>query len=87
MAIEINMEKARDIWRDKIRLARASKWEQLDAEWFQAMETPDGDVDSIVNKKQLLRDYPNQESIAEAETIEELQEIWDTELLGDKEWL
>ncbi|QDP52541.1 MAG: hypothetical protein GOVbin4691_33 [Prokaryotic dsDNA virus sp.] len=85
--ISTDMELAREVWRNKIRLARASKWEEVDALWFQAMETPDGDVDSIVNKKQLLRDYPNQESIAEAETIEELQEIWDTELLGDKEWL
>jgi hypothetical protein len=83
MAIKINMEKARDIWRDKIRLARASKWEELDAQWFQAMESPDGNATAIVNKKQVLRDYPNQESIAEAATIEELREIWDNDLLGD----
>jgi hypothetical protein len=85
MAIKINIEKARDIWRDKIRLARASKWEELDGAWFQATEVNDTQkISEIVNKKQILRDFPNLDTIAEAESIEELREIWDTELLGDK---
>jgi len=84
MGIKINMEKARDIWRDKIRTARALQWEQLDADWFKAMETPDGDPTDIVAKKQALRDFPSRPEIEAAETIEELREIWDNDLLGDK---
>ncbi len=84
MKITINMEKARDIWRDKIRFKRAAKWAELDAAWFQSMENPDGKVTEIVNKKQLLRDFPNKPEIESAETIEELREIWDTDLLGEK---
>jgi hypothetical protein len=83
MGIKINMEKARDIWRDKIRIARAPLWEDLDAEWYKAMEEG-RETTNIVAKKKALRDLPQHESIINAESVEELQEIWNTELLGDK---
>jgi len=83
--ISTDMELAREVWRNKIRLARASKWEEVDAAWFQAMEADDTNrVTAIVAIKDSLRDFPNQEAINEAETIEQLQEIWNTELLGEK---
>tara|TARA_R100001594_G_scaffold150623_1_gene212859 strand:- start:36747 stop:37055 length:309 start_codon:yes stop_codon:yes gene_type:complete len=85
MGIKVNMEKARELWRDKIRLARASRWADLDSQWFQATEAGDTEtVNQIVNQKQILRDYPNMDTIAEADTIEVLKEIWDNDLLGEK---
>jgi len=81
--INVDMERAREVWRNKIRFARALKWEQLDVAYMKALEIS-GDVSEIVEEKIMLRDYPNQKSISEAETIEELQEIWDNDLLGDK---
>ena len=83
--ISYDMELAREVWKKKIRFARASKWTELDAAWFQAMEADDTNrVTAIVAIKDALRDFPNQEAINEAETIEQLQEIWNTELLGEK---
>tara|TARA_Y100000593_G_C4059614_1_gene213740 strand:- start:223 stop:474 length:252 start_codon:yes stop_codon:yes gene_type:complete len=83
MGIKINMEKARDIWRNKIRFKRASKFAPLDAAWYKATEVGE-DTSDIVAKKQALRDFPSRPEIEAAETIEELREIWDSDLLGDK---
>lgn len=77
------MEKARDIWKNKIRVARKPILEQLDIEYIRTLEQ-DGDVDSIIQIKQKLRDYPNKPEIENANSIEELREIWDNDLLGDK---
>lgn len=78
-----DMEKARDIWKNKIRVARKPILEQLDIEYIRTLEQ-DGDVDSIIQIKQKLRDYPNKPEIENANSIEELREIWDNDLLGDK---
>ena len=75
--------KARDIWRNKIRLVRQPLLEQLDIEYLRTLEQ-NGDVDAIVSVKQKLRDFPNKPEIENATSIEELREIWDNDLLGDK---
>ena len=74
--------KARDIWRNKIRLVRQPLLEQLDIEYLRTLEQ-NGDVDAIVSVKQKLRDFPNKPEIENATSIEELREIWDNDLLGD----
>ena len=81
--ISIDMERAREVWRNKIRFARASKWEQLDVAYMKALEIS-GDVSEIVEEKIMLRDFPNQESIELSESVEELELICNTSLLGDK---
>ena len=78
-----DMAKARDIWRNKIRLVRQPLLEQLDIEYLRTLEQ-NGDVDAIVSVKQKLRDFPNKPEIENATSIEELREIWDNDLLGDK---
>ena len=78
-----DMEKARDIWRNKIRINRKPILEQLDIEYIRTLEE-EGDVSTIVEIKQKLRDYPNKPEIDNANSIEELREIWDNDLLGDK---
>ena len=78
----INMEKARDVWRDKIRMARKPKLEELDIQYMRAQEAGE-DTSAIVATKNKLRDFPAKPEIASASTVEELKVIWDNDL-GDK---
>jgi hypothetical protein len=70
--ISVDMDKARDIWRDKIRKARAGKLEALDAEFMKALETG-ADTSAIVAEKQALRDAPSDPAIDAATTPDELK--------------
>ena len=81
MPVTINIEKAKDIWKDKIRSARKSKLEELDIEFMKAQENNE-DTSAIVIKKQELRDYPAQ--VDSATTTDEIKAVWDIEKLGDK---
>ena len=81
MGIIINIDKAKDIWKDKIRLARKPKLEELDIQFMKAQETS-SDTSAIVTKKQELRDYPAQ--VDSATTTDEIKAVWDIEKLGDK---
>lgn len=81
MAIKINITKAKNIWKDKIREARKPKLEELDVEFNKAQETG-ADTSDIVTKKQELRDYPEQ--VDSATTTDEIKAVWDTDKLGDK---
>ena len=42
------------------------------------------DTASIVEVKNLLRNFPQKPEIDNASSVAELREIWDTALLGDK---
>jgi hypothetical protein len=77
------MEKARDIWRNKIRAVRKPILEQLDIEFMRNTEEGE-DTASIVEVKNLLRNFPQKPEIDNASSVAELREIWDTALLGDK---
>ena len=81
MGIIINIDKAKDIWKDKIRFARKPKLEELDVEFIKAQETS-SDTSAIVTKKQELRDYPAQ--VDSATTTDEIKAVWNTDMLGDK---
>jgi hypothetical protein len=72
--ISVNMDKARDIWRDKIRYARTEPLAKLDTDYMKALETS-FDTTQIVADKQALRDAPSLSSIDEATTPEELVAI------------
>jgi len=78
------MKKARDIWRNKIRLARQPILEQLDIEYIRLNEQ-NADTSVVVETKNKLRNFPQKPEIENAETVEELREIWDNSLLGDKD--
>jgi len=78
----IDMEKARDVWRDKIRMARKPKLEELDIQYMRAQEAGE-DTSAIVATKNKLRDFPSKPEIDSASTVEELKVIWDNDL-GDK---
>ena len=80
--ININMDKARDIHREKVREARNPKLAAKDVEFQRALESG-ADTAAIVAAKQALRDAPASAAIEAATTPDELKASWDAELLGD----
>jgi len=80
--ININMNKARDIHREKVREARNPKLAAKDVEFQRALETG-ADTSAIVAAKNALRDAPAASAIEAASTPDELKQAWDTDLLGD----
>ena len=81
MPIKIDITKSKNIWKDKIRIARKQKLEELDVEFVRAQETG-ADTSAIVAKKKELRDFPAQ--VDSATTTDEIKAVWDTDKLGDK---
>ena len=81
MPLTVNITKAKNIWKDKIRTSRKPKLEALDVEFMQAQETS-ADTSAIVAKKKELRDYPAK--VDSATTIDEIKAVWDTDKLGEK---
>lgn len=72
--LKVDMVKARDIWRDKIRAARKPQLEALDAEFMVALEKGQP-TQAIAAKKQALRDATADPRIEQAQTPEELKGV------------
>lgn len=72
--ISVNMTKAKDIWRDKIRLAREPELAKLDTAFMKAQETG-ASTTQIVADKQVLRDAPSHADIDAATTPDELTAV------------
>ena len=81
MGFGIDMAKAREIHKDKIRTARVPKLAELDVEFQKALETGASTTD-IVAKKQALRDAPADSGIAAASDADALKAQWKTDILG-----
>ena len=79
--IKIDMAKAKEIHRQKIRDAREPKLAELDVEFQRALETGESTAD-IVSKKQALRDAPADSGIAAASDADALKAQWKTDILG-----
>lgn len=74
--IEVDMPKARAIWRDKIRMARGAVLQNLDTAYLKALES--GDValqQEIAAQKQILRDAPEAPEIEQAASPEQLAAV------------
>ena len=82
MGFGIDMAKAREIHKNKIRAARTPKLAELDIEFQKALETS-ADTTAIVSKKQALRDAPADSAIDSATTTDELKSQWNTSILGN----
>ena len=82
MGFGINMAKAKEIHKEKIRSAREPKLAELDIEFQKALETGASTTD-IVAKKQALRDAPADAGIASASDTDALKAQWKTDILGD----
>ena len=80
MAITIDITKAKEVWKNKIRIARTPALEKLDVDFIKAQEV-ETSTTAIVADKQTLRDLPNQ--VDTATTTDEIKAVWN-DLLGDK---
>ena len=78
--IIIDINKAKEVWKNKIRQARTSALTKLDIDFIKAQEQS-LDTTSIVADKQTLRDLPNE--VDTANSIEEIKAVWNN-MLGDK---
>ena len=86
MGFGIDMAKAKEIHKARIRNARAPKLAELDVEFQRALETSSSTTD-IIAKKQALRDAPAAVGISSATTTDELKAQWDTSILGASPYL
>ena len=89
MSIGINVDKAKEIHKDKIREVRNPLLEKKDVEYIRALESGDtAKVAEIVAEKQNLRDATtivantNITATSVLGITEELKQVWDSEVLG-----
>ena len=82
--INVNMQRAREIHRDKVRQARKPLLEAKDVAFMRAVEAGDTDTQATVAaEKQALRDATSAAAIDAATTPDALKAAWDSDLLGD----
>jgi len=82
--ISEDLDKAKEIFKDKIREVRKPLLEAEDVVYMKAMEADDASAKTAsVTKKNALRDAPAASAIGSASTIAELKAAWDTSLLGE----
>lgn len=89
MGIGINVDKAKEIQKDKIRAVRNSLLEKADVDYIRALESGDTEkVAEVTATKQALRDAPTiVDGVEITDTsvnvvTEELKKVWDETLLG-----
>lgn len=80
MGITIDITKAKEVWKDKIRFKRAKALKKLDLDFMKAQESGTSTT-SIVADKNTLRDLPEQ--VDTATTVDEIKAVWNP-MLGDK---
>lgn len=82
--IEEDLDKAKEIFKDKIREVRKPLLEAEDTVFMKALEDDDSTAKAnSKTKKDNLRDAPAATTIANATSIDDLKAAWDTTLLGD----
>lgn len=72
MAIQVNINKAKDITKDRLRAEREPLLEAQDVAFQRALESG-ADTTAIVAEKQRLRDITNQ--VDNLNTVEELKSV------------
>lgn len=76
-AIVVSMPRARDLWRDKMRHARAGKLAALDTEYLRADEMKNAEEKlRIAARKKELRDVTAVPEIEAAKNTDELKAVW-----------
>jgi hypothetical protein len=81
--MEINLEKALEIHKTKIREKRELVFKDLDIQFMKALEQGNTTLSAEIGaKKQALRDITDID-ISNISTLDELKQIWNVELLGE----
>ena len=82
--ISEDLDKAKELFKAKIREARQPLLDAEDVVYMKALEADDADAKAAsVTKKQALRDAPANPAIDAATDIAGLKAAWDAALLGD----
>ena len=79
-AVDINMEKAREVWRNRMRKARAPLLAALDVEMSRAFKDA-SQQEEIEARRQALRDVTDDPALEAAKTPEELRLVWPEALI------
>jgi hypothetical protein len=80
--IEINLEKALEIHKTKLRERRELVFKDLDIQFMRALEVGNTTLSAEIGaKKQALRDITDID-ISNVTTLDELKQLWNEELLG-----
>jgi hypothetical protein len=75
--IKFDIEKAKLLWKNKLREDRKPLFELLDVKYIRALESGDPkNVEKIVKKKQFLRDITEDERVKNAKTREDLLQVY-----------
>ena len=88
--IGINLNKAKDIQKERMRMVRKSLLETEDITYMRAIEVGDADAQTVsATRKQALRDVTQLVDNATITATDvngitaELKAVWDTDLLGE----
>ena len=81
--ISVDMDKAKELHRNKMRTARQNKFAELDGMYMKALQTNDKETLELVSKAaEELRNVTSLPAIDKAKTPEQLMKVW-PEILGD----
>ena len=79
----VDMDKAKEIWIDQIRIVRNDRLKALDIEWMKAIENGENkEASDIAAVKQSLRDVTERADIHKCKTTESLKKYWPQILEG-----
>jgi hypothetical protein len=81
----VDMAKAREIFKDKIREARAPLFQEHDVKFMLALEKGEP-TDAAVAAKQELRDLTSSKAIDNAKNLTSLVAAWPADVLGIDPW-
>lgn len=81
MELILNIERAKQIFIEKIRRFREDELPKLDIQYMRALELGTSTTE-IVAKKQQLRNLPNMD-LSDVTNLTQLKAKWPTNLLGD----
>ena len=82
MAFILNIEKAKELFLNKLRRFREDKWSDLDVSYMRALESGNqSKISEIVLKKEQLRNITDM-NLSDVENLNDLKSKWPTELLG-----
>ena len=74
-SVEIDLDKAKDVAKDKVRQARTPKFQELDIAYQRADEDSDADAKkAVADKKKLARDATKNTKITGASDVDKLKE-------------
>lgn len=81
--VVIDIDKAKEIHRERMRIARNLKFPELDIAYQRSTETNNNkNTKEIISQKQQLRDAPADPRIENCTTVQQLKMVW-PDFLGD----